>query len=200
LRRPAAARKVVAMRFVANLRFRLWMFWWRTDKGPLVLAAVSAAVAGGLGYGFLQVSSYKDESQASVRDAQQRDVKCLALNVYHEARGEPLAGQYAVAEVTMNRRASRFFPRSVCEVVYQKNWDAIRRRYVGAFSWTELEPLPEPRGAKWLQAQRIAEAVYFGKRVPEVQGAMFYHASYIKPDWAKDKTIVARIGRHVFYR
>lgn len=190
MRRTARAGRVLAMRFVANLRFRLWMFWWRTDKGPLVLGAVAAAVAGGLGYGFLQVSNLKEENQASIRDAQERDLACLALNVYHEARGEPLAGQYAVAEVTLNRRASRLFPRTVCEVVYQK----------GAFSWTDLEPLPEPRGAKWAQAQRVAEAVYFGKRVPEMQGAMFYHATYIKPDWAKEKKVVARIGQHIFYR
>ena len=184
------ARKVLAMRFMANLRFRLWMFWWRTDKGPLVLAAVAAAVAGGLGYGFFQVSAYKEESQASIRDAQQRDLACLALNVYHEARGEPLAGQYAVAEVTMNRRASRLFPRTVCEVVYQK----------GAFSWTEIEPLAEPRGEAWRTARRVAEAVYYGRQPSEVRGAMFYHATYIRPDWARERQRIAQIGRHVFYR
>ena len=55
-------------------------------------------------------------------------------------------------------------------------------------------------GKKLTDILDSAEAVYFGKRVPAVQGAMFYHANYIKPDWARDKTIVARIGRHVFYR
>ena len=200
MRRLAPAGKVIAMRLMANLRFRLWMLWWRTDKGPLVLAVVAAAIAGGLGYGFLQASNYKEESQASIRDAQQRDLACLALNVYHEARGEPLAGQYAVAEVTLNRKASRIFPRTLCEVVYQKNWDPIRRRYVGAFSWTEFRALPAPAGEEWERAQRVAEAVYWQKHLPTLEGALYFHAAYIRPDWAKEKKLVSRIGRHVFYR
>jgi len=200
LRRAACAGKVVAMRFMANLRFRLWMFWWRADKGPLVLGAVATAVAGGLALGFLQVSNYKDEQSAAVRDGQERDLACLALNVYHEARGEPLAGQYAVAEVTLNRRASRIFPRTVCEVVYQKSWDPIRGRYVGAFSWTELGPLPAPRGEAWRIARQVAEAVYYGRQPSAVRGAIFYHATYIQPDWARERQRVAQIGRHVFYR
>jgi len=188
------------MRFMANLRFRLWMFWWRTPKAPVVLAAVAIAVAGGLGYGFVQVTDLKDEQQTAVHDAQQRDLACLALNVYHEARGEPLAGQYAVAEVTMNRRASRNSPRTVCEVVYQKSWDPIRGRYVGAFSWTELEPLPQPRGEAWRVARQVAEAVYYGRQPSAVRGAIFYHATYIQPEWARERQRVAQIGRHVFYR
>ena len=185
---------------MANLRFRLWMFWWRTDKGPLVFGAVALAVAGGLGYAFFQASDYKEYRQAAVRDAQARDLDCLARNVYHEARGEPLAGQYAVAEVTMNRRASKIFPRTVCEVVYQKSWDPIRGRYVGAFSWTELEPLPEPRGEAWRTAREVADAVYYHRQPASVRGAIFYHATYIEPDWARERKRVAQIGRHVFYR
>ena len=188
------------MRILANLRFRLWMFWWRTDKTPLVFAAVAFAVAGGLGYAFVQATGLKEDQQVAVHDAQQRDLDCLARNVYHEARGEPLAGQYAVAEVTMNRKASRQFPRTVCEVVYQKNWDPLRGRYVGAFSWTELEPLPEPRGESWQRARNVAEAVYYRRQPPTLRGAMFYHATYIDPDWSHEKKRVAQIGRHVFYR
>src|SRR5712691_9885631 len=67
--------------------------------------------------------------------ADRRDLTCLARNVYFESRGEPLAGQYAVAEVTMNRTVSGRYPATVCGVVYQKNWDRLRGRHVGAFSW-----------------------------------------------------------------
>jgi len=178
------------MRFIANLRFRLWMFWWRAGKGPLLLATVALAVGAALGFAFLQATGFEDEQRAATRDAQLRDLACLARNVYFEARGEPLAGQYAVAEVTMNRKASRLFPRTICEVVYQK----------GAFSWTELEPLPEPRGEAWQQAWQAAEAVYYRRQQPTVRGAMFYHATYINPDWARERQRVAQIGRHVFYR
>jgi N-acetylmuramoyl-L-alanine amidase len=187
-------------RFLANLRLRLWMFWWRTDKTAWVFAVIMLAVVAPLAFALVQVFADRDEQQAAVQDEDARNVMCLARNIYHEARGEPLAGQYAVAEVTMNRKASRRFPRTLCEVVYQKNWDPLRGRYVGAFSWTELEPLPEPRGESWDRAWEIAEAVYYRRQPPRLRGAMFYHATYINPDWAREKQRVAQIGRHVFYR
>ena len=48
-----------------------------------------------------------------------REFECLALNVYFESRGEPLAGQYAVAAVTLNRVVHPAFPDSICQVVMQ---------------------------------------------------------------------------------
>jgi N-acetylmuramoyl-L-alanine amidase len=200
LKCQAARCTVPGMRFVANLRFRLWMFWWRTDKGPWAFALILGAVLAALGFALQQVYTGKDEQQASVRETQLRDLTCLARNVYFEARGEPLAGQYAVAEVTLNRKASRIFPRTICEVVYQKSWDSARGRYVGAFSWTELEPLPEPRGEAWERAWKVAEAVYYNRQPSAVRGAIFYHADYIEPDWAHERQRIAQIGRHVFYR
>jgi spore germination cell wall hydrolase CwlJ-like protein len=134
---------------------------------------------------------------AATRDA---ELKCLAENVYHEARGEPLEGQYAVAEVTMNRVRSTRFPDSVCEVVHEKRWDTRRRRDVGAFSWTELDSLRQPRGAAWQQALEVATAVYDGTHTPSVPNALYYHANYIKPSWARPGRRVATIGSHVFYR
>jgi spore germination cell wall hydrolase CwlJ-like protein len=120
--------------------------------------------------------------------------------VYYEARGEPAAGQYAVAEVTMNRLASQHYPDTVCDVVYQRNWDPMRRRYVAAFSWTELGDLEDPGGEEWQRAWKVAEAVYYQTHTPAFQGVLFFHATYVSPDWAKGKQPVARIGRHVFYR
>ncbi|HWQ37831.1 MAG TPA: cell wall hydrolase [Burkholderiales bacterium] len=134
------------------------------------------------------------------RDAVHRELNCLALNVYYEARGEPLAGQYAVAEVTMNRVASWRYPSTVCEVVYQKRWDYLRKRYVSAFSWTEFEVVPHPEGEEWERAREIARAVYHGHHRPTLNGAVLYHATYIKPSWARGKRHVAKIGNHVFYR
>jgi spore germination cell wall hydrolase CwlJ-like protein len=131
---------------------------------------------------------------------EQQNLACLALNVYFEARGEPEAGRYAVAEVTMNRVASPRYPDTVCEVVYEKNWDALRRRYVSAFSWTEFKTRPEPTGADWVRALRIADEVYHGRRQPKLAGVTHYHADYIKPSWSRNRTPVARIGNHVFYR
>ena len=129
-----------------------------------------------------------------------RSLTCLARNVYFEARGEPAAGQHAVAEVTMNRKASGRYPDTVCGVVYQKNWDPLRKRYVGAFSWTEFDSVPTPTGEEWMLAWGVAEAVYYGREEPVLEGAMFFHATHIMPDWAKGKKPLARIGGHVFYK
>ena len=89
------------MRFFSNLR----MSWYVVDKEPLVLAGVLVLVAGAFVFGLRASWEHRDE---------RRDLVCLARNVYFESRGEPVAGQRAVAEVTMNRLASGRYPRTVC--------------------------------------------------------------------------------------
>ena len=168
--------------------------WWllrERDYFPLLLL-------GGLGL-VISVSSIM-LVQFSTRQADSRQLTCLALNVYHEARGEPTAGQFAVAKVTLNRVASSRYPNTICEVVYQKKWDRLRRRYVGAFSWTEFDVKPSLKNIEWQQALRIAEVVFTQDQLPELEGALFYHARSITPSWARHKKPVAHIGRHVFYR
>ena len=118
------------------------------------------------------------------------ELECLARNVYYESRGEPMVGQYAVAEVTINRVASSLFPDSVCAVVYAR----------GAFSWTYDESLREPYGFEWWRAQAVARSVYGNHASPYVGDALFFHAIYVSPDWARTRPQIARIGRHLFYR
>ncbi len=170
-----------------DLRF----FWHTRNKAPWIVAfmlgAMLTALAGVV---------HRLESNGT----QKRELTCLALNVYYEARGESLAGKYAVAEVTMNRVTSRRYPQTVCAVVYEKRWDRLRKRSVGAFSWTELDIVPHPEGEQWRQAREVAEAVYFGRQPPALNGAMHYHAAYIKPNWSKGQRRVTRIGRHIFYK
>ena len=134
--------------------------------------------------------------------AQQRalDLECLAENIYFEARGEPLDGQRAVAEVTLNRTRSPYFPHTICAVVHETQWDPLRRRLVAHFSWTELSALSEPTGSAWKQAMTVASAAYDDTYIQVVPGALFYHATSIRPDWARTKTAVATIGNHIFYR
>lgn len=183
-----------------DVRRNLRLFWYRSDRETWVFVGIIVALLTGFATAMMAVIAWQEDRRARIREAHRQSVACLARNIYYEARGEPLAGQFAVAEVTMNRKASKQFPRTVCEVVYQKNWDPIRKRHVGAFSWTEFDMLPEPAGDEWLRAMTIAEAVYYRKQPPAVNGALFYHANYIKPSWAKEKKPVARIGRHIFYR
>lgn len=115
---------------------------------------------------------------------------CLALNIYHEARGEPVEGQIAVAQVTLNRVASPAYPDTVCDVVWQRS----------QFSWTGdgRSDRPRERGA-WVQAIVVAARVKAGMTPDVVGGALHYHADYVSPRWARAYVEVARIGRHVFY-
>jgi len=175
---------------VSAMLWKLRLFWDRTDKTGLVVAAWSALIVGALVYGLMAVYAQRDAAAARNRDFHASSLDCLARNVYHEARGESLLGQYAVAEVTMNRKTSLGYPKTVCEVVYQKD----------AFSWTAMKNLDEPSGESWQRALRVAQEVYYGRRVSELHGATHYHATYVKPDWSVERERIARIGRHVFYR
>ena len=183
-----------------SLASRLRLRWYRADKEVLAAALLVGAVLVGLAFGLRAVFAARDAARERLREAEAQELACLARNVYFESRGEPAAGQYAVAEVTMNRKGAERFPDTICGVVHEKNWDATRGRYVGAFSWTEFDVLPSPRGEEWARAQKVAEDVYFRRVPPRLQGAMHFHATYIMPAWAKEKKAVARIGRHVFYR
>ena len=144
--------------------------------------------------------AYADNARRMADEQRRTDLKCLAENVYYEGRGEPLAGQQAIAEVTLNRVASTQFPDTICDVVHEKRWDAERKRYVGAFSWTELDTLGRPGGRAWERARTAARMVYDNEAAPRTEGALFYHATSIEPAWAKTKEPVTRIGNHVFYR
>ena len=183
--------------WVTRWRRTLASYWYTWEKDQIVFLSfllATMALLGSFGY-----FAYTAQARMDHDRQRQEDLTCLARNVYFEARGEPVAGQRAVAEVTMNRVASERFPSTVCEVVYEKRWDARRKRYVGAFSWTELEERSEPSGIAWQRALAVAKAVYDGQEARTVQNALFYHADKIKPRWARSQNRIAKIGRHIFY-
>ena len=141
------------------------------------------------------------EQQARSRALKRaNDLQCLAENVYFEARGEPLDGQYAVAEVTLNRTHAANFPHTICQVVHETRWDPGRRRFVADFSWTELDMSQPHNGPAWKQAMAVATAEYDDLRDPLVPEALFYHSTSVHPAWSKTRTVVATIGNHIFYR
>jgi spore germination cell wall hydrolase CwlJ-like protein len=118
-------------------------------------------------------------------------IVCLALNVYHEARGEPIKGQEAVALVTLNRAASHRYPDSVCDVVWQHK----------QFSWTHDGKDDYPHnGTAWATALQVADSVSKGEHAAHVAGATHYHADYVKPYWTKGHEPAAVYGKHIFYR
>jgi N-acetylmuramoyl-L-alanine amidase len=183
-----------------DARRALRLFWYRADREAMAFALMVGVVLLVFGFALHAVFARHERLLELAAETERKNLECLARNVYFEARGEPQAGQYAVAEVTMNRKASKRYPATVCAVVYEKRWDAIRKRYVGAFAWTEFYAVPEPRGEAWEQAQKVAEDVYYRREPPQLDGALFYHATSIRPSWARRQEPVARIGRHVFYR
>lgn len=182
---------------LATLRRNLRFYWFNWDAGDLIFFTLLGLPVVTLG--FLFRFAYTDHVRIELEQQRQADLTCLARNIYFEARGEPMGGQYAVAEVTMNRVASTRFPDTVCDVVHEKRWDPIRKRYVGAFSWTELDAVSRPKGITWQRAVAAAQTIYDNEQAPLVQGALFYHADNIQPRWAKTKKQVAKIGRHIFY-
>ena len=120
-----------------------------------------------------------------------RDLVCLAMNIYHEGRGESVKGQAAIAAVTMNRVRSRRYPDRVCEVVWQRK----------QFSWTLLPPryYTIRDGRAWQRAMVVAELFLKGARMALVGDAMHYHTVDVQPNWSKNSRLVALIGGHLFY-
>lgn len=127
----------------------------------------------------------------------QRALKCLAMNIYWEARSEPVAGQVAVAAVTLNRVENRRFPDDVCKVVRQ---GGEIRRHRCQFSWwcDGKKDLPLEAEA-WRRANTLARLTAAGVIEDPTGGAMWYHADYVEPYWAEAKKQVTKIGRHIFY-
>ena len=131
---------------------------------------------------------------------------CLALNTYHEAKNQSMIGQIATAQVVMNRVADSRYPNTVCGVVKQgpkyKGSD-IPVRHKCQFSWHCDGKSDEPKrdSKEWFKAQDYARIVLSGRIALDVtEGATHYHATYVRPAWAKTKTRTTRIERHIFYR
>ncbi|MDR9394694.1 cell wall hydrolase [Roseovarius sp. SYSU LYC5161] len=122
---------------------------------------------------------------------------CLAEALYFEARGEPVQGQIAVAEVILNRARSARFPDTICDVIYQGS----HRRNACQFSYA-CDGAPERFDERdaYDRAQRLAAHLFNAGRAGLARGAEFYHAVTVQPSWAKKLHQVARIGDHVFLR
>ncbi len=124
--------------------------------------------------------------------------RCLDEAVYFEARGEPEAGQAAVAQVVLNRVESGHYPASICGVVHQQR----RRRNACQFSFAcRGNTLRVAEPVSWRTAVRIAhEALLGGDYSAEVGGSTHYIADYAHPRWARTLQRMDVIGHHIFYQ
>jgi N-acetylmuramoyl-L-alanine amidase len=197
-------------------RHRLVWFWQVDAKETLPFVAMLGLpilfVGGIVTFAWLnqagqanQARIEQDRAQILAREVKrtqrrESDLQCLAENVYFESRGEPINGQYAVAEVTLNRTRAPNFPHTICGVVHEMRWDTGRKRYVADFSWTELGAMSPDDDPAWKRAMVVATATYDETRDPIVPDALFYHSTSVRPGWAKTRTAITTIGNHVFYK
>ena len=147
------------------------------------------------------------------------ELYCMAKNIYFEAKSELEAGQYAVADVVLNRVADSRFPNSICEVVYEgihrESWKTkqhadladhkriyIPKRHQCQFSWYcdgKSDKIKD--GDAWRKSQEIAYRIVRERKFRGVtQGSTHYHATYVSPKWAPELNLIGRIGTHIFYR
>lgn len=137
-----------------------------------------------------KVVIYKTNEQLKVSE---KEMDCLAKNIFHEAGVEDRAGKIAVAQVTINRLRDGRWGKDVCSVVYAK----------AQFSWTlfKAKRWAQPKGPLWEESVRVAhEFTKQGKRIKGIESSIMYHADYIKPPfWAKNMPVAQKIGQHIFY-
>ena len=118
------------------------------------------------------------------------EVGCLALNIYHEARGESHDGQVAVAAVTLNQMHSASYPDTVCGVVWQPHQFSWARQRV---HHTRRNPLA------WASVLAVAERAYTAPWQLPLKRATHFHAREARPYWASSLRLVDEIGNHLFY-
>jgi len=144
-------------------------------------------------------------------DKSHKQILCLAKNVYFEARSDMLAGQFAVADVVLNRVRDTRWPNTICEVVYQgpvSTWHLentgkeVPVRHKCQFSWYCDGKSDDPTDREsWRNAQMVAYQLIGNKTHRGItSGSTHYHATYVSPSWSLSFQYVGQIGEHLFYR
>ena len=164
----------------------------------LAMLAVTFAGYKAVNYKLETLKSARMSVSPVTAEIRQKQLDCLARNIYHEAGYEPFEGKVAVAQVTINRAESGSFPSDICQVVYQKN--IVYERVLCQFSWyCDSASLKKPmNGPVYTESMEVAKKVLLeGFRLPSIKDALYFHGDYINPKWGKKP--VAKIGRHIFY-
>ena len=161
-----------------------------------------------------------------------KDIECMAKNIFYEAGSEPTEGKIAVGIVTLNRTQDGRFGKSVCDVVKArtvvvknqeiKKTEVVRVGYFGSaqevekkvvvarevpvcqFSWTcgGYARKPKSDDERWVESQEIAQGIARGdyeEYRAKYGNALFFHATAVRPVWAKTKHFITKTGHHLFY-
>ena len=170
----------------------------------IILSIIGISLVGlvtyeGINYKLAQLKAAEVQNSPVTAEMRDKQLDCLAKNIYHEAKGEPFEGKVAVAQVTINRAASGQFPSDICKVVYQKN--VVYEKVLCQFSWyCDQATMARPKNtAAYKESQIVARQVLLEEfRLPSLKNALYFHATHINPGWKREK--VATIGGHVFYK
>jgi spore germination cell wall hydrolase CwlJ-like protein len=175
----------------------------RTRGSNLALDAIDSMTQPALNPDMLEVYAQKQFVPTARKLKLSKDEQlCLAQAIYHEARGESEAGQWAVANVIINRAMSKKFPRTLCGVVFQ-NADQGLYRCQFTFACDGRSDMGTEKGA-WTRAVKMAQTAYHEFQQGERPGvipnsALYYHTTSVSPSWSSKFQRVAAIGAHVFY-
>ena len=170
----------------------------------ILLVLIGLATAGFIGYKAIMYKLDPDKqlvksANAITAEVRNKQLDCLAKNIYYEAGGEPFEGKVAVAQVTINRAESGQFPNAICKVVYQKN--IVYEKVLCQFSWycENASAMKPKNAAMFKESEMVARQVLLENfRLPSLKHALYFHATHINPKWNREK--VAQIGGHVFYK
>jgi len=171
----------------------------------LFFVCFAAVILGNFFYKFIDIKleSLKNDHNTSTRYTtmaeREKQLECLAYNIYYEAAKESFEGKVAVAQVTINRSESGLFPSDICKVVYQKN--IVMEKMICQFSWfcTSVVKKKPMNQSAYDECYAVAKKVLLeGFRLQILEEAMYYHANYINPGWNKQK--ITKIGNHIFYK
>jgi len=123
--------------------------------------------------------------------------RCLTEALYFEARGESVKGQFAVAEVILNRVASRRFPNSVCGVVKQGTGKLFQCQFT--YTCDGNKEIVREKAA-WTSVGKVARLMLDGAPRTLTEGATHYHTKAVRPRWSRKFAHTTTIGVHQFYR
>lgn len=169
--------------------------WMVLDPATAQSAQPSAPATGAIPLSQIHAGSLMElvgDMPVPVDTAMTADMKCLAQAVYFESRGEPMEGQLAVAEVVINRAKSDLYPDSYCDVITQP----------AQFSFVHHGRIPaaDESSEAWQRAVAIAEIAQQNLWQSKAADALYFHATYVNPSWARQKVELAQIDTHIFYR
>lgn len=143
-------------------------------------------------------SSPQEDTIEKLIAVDKKDLSCLSRAIYYEASGESRAGKIAVANVVINRLNDPRFPKTICEVVYQKA--IVNGLFIYQFSWAAFKELVQPNNNAWKESQDIALQILTEGQPDDIikrSNALYFHSIDINPGWRLRKVI--QIGRHIFY-